>query len=369
MIDFHTSPDRNTSTGNSPSTASKATLAMSVDPEHPFADGYELKLNSYDLGVDIELRRDPAAALRASRGARSSTVTSGVERVFCAGANIRMLGGLDAPLQSELLQVHQRDPHLLEDLAENSGVSKTICAVNGPCAGGGYELALACDEIHLIDDGNSTVALPEVPLLGVLPGTGGLTRLVDKRKVRRDLADVFSTLAEGVRGKKAVKWNLVDGISQDLQVPRRHRRDSRQDRRACAPRPRGQGLPLAPPRFRGRPRRQRLRLQVRRGRDRPFEAVATLTVHGPDECAAEDRRRVSRQAARTSLGDPLLPRARRRCSATSASSIDETNSRCCEDGGDRGAILEVEKNLAEHRDHWLVNEIVLNMARVCAATS
>ena len=185
---------------------------MQVDPEHPLKDGYELKMNSYDLGVDIELA-DMVRRLRFEHPeVKTLIIASGHAQVFCAGANIGMLGLSSHAWKVNFCKFTNETRCELEDVAEQTGL-KTVCAVTGPCAGGGYELAMACDEIWLIDDGNSAVSLPETPLLGVLPGTGGLTRLVDKRKVRRDRADVFCTLAEGFKGKRAVQWGLVDELA------------------------------------------------------------------------------------------------------------------------------------------------------------
>ena len=189
-----------------------ARLSMQVEEQRPMRPGYELKLNSYDLGVDIELQ-DAIQRLRFEHpGVRCVVLTSGQERIFCAGANIHMLGTSSHAFKVNFCKFTNETRLSLEDASQRSG-QRYLCAVNGPCAGGGYELALACDEIFLIDDGNSTVSLPETPLLAVLPGTGGLTRLVDKRKIRRDLADVFCTTAEGIKGKRAVKWGLVDAIA------------------------------------------------------------------------------------------------------------------------------------------------------------
>ena len=192
-----------------------AWLALDVDEAGGIVDGYELKLNSYDLGVDIELY-DATQRLRFEHPqVRVVVLTSGKDKVFCAGANIRMLAASPHHWKVNFCKFTNETRCAMEDAAEHSGQTY-LAAVNGSCAGGGYELALACERILLIDDGSSTVAMPEVPLLGVLPGTGGLTRLTDKRRVRRDLADAFATRSDGVRGRVALEWRLVDEI-----VPRR----------------------------------------------------------------------------------------------------------------------------------------------------
>ena len=184
---------------------------MDVDPNGGLRGGYELKLNSYDLGVDIELA-DIVRRMRFEHPeVRTVVLTSASDKVFCAGANIHMLGSSTHGWKVNFCKFTNETRCEIEDATESSA-QVYVAACNGTTAGGGYELAMACREIYLQDDGNSAVSLPEVPLLGVLPGTGGLTRLVDKRKVRRDRADVFSTTAEGIRGKKALKWGLVDGV-------------------------------------------------------------------------------------------------------------------------------------------------------------
>src|SRR5689334_1259989 len=188
-----------------------ATLSMDVQEEAGLSPDYKLKLNSYDLAVDIEL----ADAIQRIRFEHPEVhvvvITSLKERIFCAGANIMMLRGSSHGWKVNFCKFTNETRLAIEDASANSGI-RFLAALNGICAGGGYELALACDEIILVDDGNSAVSLPETPLLGVLPGTGGLTRVVDKRKVRRDLADFFGTIAEGVRGKRAVEWRLVDAV-------------------------------------------------------------------------------------------------------------------------------------------------------------
>src|SRR6202790_2095953 len=186
-----------------------ATLLMDVDEKGALFEGYELKLNSYDLGVDIELA-DAIERLRFEHpGVRVVVLRSAKPRVFCAGANIRMLAGASHAHKVNFCKFTNETRNAIEDASAASGL-RTLCVINGTAAGGGYELALATDHIILVDDGSASVALPEVPLLAVLPGTGGLTRVTDKRKVRRDRADFFCTTEEGVKGKRAVEWRLGD---------------------------------------------------------------------------------------------------------------------------------------------------------------
>ena len=188
-----------------------AFLDMDVDPSGGLHDGYEMKLNSYDLGVDIELA-DAVQRLRFEHPEVGAVVIGSLnDRVFCAGANIGMLAVSPHPLKVNFCKFTNETRHAIEDANANSG-QRYLTALSGNAAGGGYELALATDHIMLIDDGSSSVALPEVPLLGVLPGTGGLTRLIDKRHVRRDRADVFCTVEEGIKGKRALEWRLVDEL-------------------------------------------------------------------------------------------------------------------------------------------------------------
>ena len=210
-IDFTTSPDQYRHWRLEVDGA-VARLIMQVQEDAPLYPGYELKLNSYDLGVDIELY-DAVQRLRFEHPQVGAVVvTSGHERVFCAGANIRMLAQAEHAHKVNFCKFTNETRNAIEDASAHSG-QRYICAVNGPAAGGGYELALACDHIILVDDGSSTVALPELPLLAVLPGTGGLTRLVDKRRVRRDHADFLCTASEGVRGPRALEWRLVDELA------------------------------------------------------------------------------------------------------------------------------------------------------------
>ena len=244
IIDFRTEPSRYrhwklTVDGR------VATLAMDVQEDGGLRPGYELKLNSYDLGVDIELS-DALQRLRFEHPEVGAViVTSGKDRVFCAGANIRMLGQSSHAFKVNFCKFTNETRNALEEATAESRQTY-LCAINGPCAGGGYELALATDHILMADDANTAVSLPEVPLLAVLPGTGGLTRLVDKRHVRRDRADFFCTVEEGVKGKRAVEWGLVDEVVPRSQLDEATRRRAaelaaRSDRPADA-----RGIALTP---------------------------------------------------------------------------------------------------------------------------
>src|SRR6266849_5954467 len=217
MINFQTSPDQYKHWKLSVEGA-VAKLSMDVQEDRTLVEGYKLKLNSYDLGVDIELS-DAIQRLRFEQPeVRAVVVTSLKPRIFCAGANIYMLGTSSHVFKVNFCKFTNETRCAIEDDSRHSG-RRYIAALNGTASGGGYELAIACDDIYLVDDGNSAVSLPEVPLLGVLPGTGGLTRLVDKRKVRRDRADVFSTLAEGLKGKRAKEWGLIDDTFATSKFP------------------------------------------------------------------------------------------------------------------------------------------------------
>jgi benzoyl-CoA-dihydrodiol lyase len=335
-----------------------AHLRMNVDPEHPFRDGYELKLNSYDLGVDIELA-DAIQRLRFEHpNVRAVIVGSGQERAFCAGANIVMLAGSTHPFKVNFCKFTNETRLSLEDASRHSGL-KSICAVNAACAGGGYELALACDEIHLVNDNNSAVSLPEVPLLAVLPGTGGLTRLVDKRKVRRDRADVFCTMAEGLRGKKALAWSLVDAIwpksKFEESVVARAREVAAQQK------PKAQkGIELTPvvaEQDGNSWRYEHVEVEVD-----PARRLATLTVHGPK--GKQPKNGAEYEAA----GDKAWALAcfRQLDDALLQLRFDheEVGLIVLRTRGDKDALLAVEKDLFANREHWLCNEILRHMARV-----
>ena len=335
-----------------------ATLSMDVQEDGGLSTDYKLKLNSYDLSVDIELA-DAIQRIRFEHPeVHAVVVTSLKERIFCAGANIFMLGSSPHGFKVNFCKFTNETRLAIEDASQCSGL-KFLAAINGICAGGGYELALACDEIVLVDDGNSAVSLPEAPLLGVLPGTGGLTRLVDKRKVRRDIADFFSTLVEGVRGKRAVEWRFVDAVYArsrfDEAVSQRAA-----DLAASSDRPSsGPGVTLGP-------------LELTRSEDRfeystvtvemnRMKRTADLTVRGPDGPQPSDAQ------AMLALGDQYWPlRAFRELDAALLHlrlNEPEIGVVVLKTVGDREAVLAIDRTLATHRDHWLVREILHFMKR------
>jgi benzoyl-CoA-dihydrodiol lyase len=252
-----------------------ATLALDVAEDKGLDPGYKLKLNSYDLGVDIELH-DAMNRIRFEHPeVKTVVITSGKSRMFCSGANIYMLGHSSHASKVNFCKFTNETRNGLEDSSRHSGL-KFLAALNGTTAGGGYELALACDEIAMVDDRSSTVSLPEVPLLGVLPGTGGLTRLVDKRKVRRDLADIFCTTAEGVRADRARQWKLVDHIAKPQQFAEMVKARALELAKQ-SDRPGGQGVALAPL---GDNRLVAVEID-------PAVRTATLTIKGPAEAKLE----------------------------------------------------------------------------------
>jgi benzoyl-CoA-dihydrodiol lyase len=329
-----------------------ATLSMDVQEDGGLRPDYRLKLNSYDLGVDIELA-DAIQRIRFEHPeVRTVVITSLKERVFCAGANIFMLRGSTHAWKVNFCKFTNETRLAIEDASAHSGV-RFIAALNGICAGGGYELALACDEILLVDDGNSAVSLPETPLLGVLPGTGGLTRVVDKRMVRRDLADVFGTVAEGVKGRRAVEWRLVDAVYPTSQFKTRVAQRATELAMASDRPDRGPGIrlnPLSPALGDSSITYSSVKVEF----DRPAR-VATLTVSAPDdsrlstpdEMVAEGDRYWPLRAFRE-LDDALL---RLRFNEPTIGTIIVKTS------GDATQVLAVDAALIAHQDHWFVREI------------
>ena len=320
--------------------------------------GYPLKLNSYDLGVDIEL----ADALQRIRfehpQVRAVVVSSAKERIFCSGANIYMLGSSTHGFKVNFCKFTNETRVQLEELSAESGIP-SLAALAGTCSGGGYELALACDEIVLADDGASAVSLPEVPLLGVLPGTGGLTRLVDKRKVRRDLADAFSTAAEGVRGKRAVEWGLVD------EAPAKARFADAVERRLDALLARSTRRtfpavalpPLAPRRTDHGLAWRHVSLELA-----PAARTATLTVAAPEGDPPRDPAELARAGA-----DAWALRAFRELDAALLElrfNHPQIGVVALRTRGAPEAVLAVDRMLAEHAADGLVHEVVLHMRRV-----
>jgi benzoyl-CoA-dihydrodiol lyase len=338
-----------------------ATLGMKVAEDGGIRPGYKLKLNSYDLGVDIEL----ADALNRIRfehpEVRAVVITSLRERIFCSGANIFMLGTSSHAWKVNFCKFTNETRNGIEDASRHSGL-KFLAAVNGSCAGGGYELALACDEIWLVDDLSSAVSLPEVPLLGVLPGTGGLTRLTDKRKVRRDLADLFCTTTEGVRGERAKQWRLVDEIAKtavfDEEVQRRAQELARgSDRPAEA---RGVTLP---------PLERQIddnqigykHVTVDIDRARRQATVSVRAPRGPQPVTID---------AIVAAGAAWWPLAMARELDDAILSLRtnelEIGTWVLKSQGDVAAVLVADAALVEHRHHWFVRETIGLLRRTFA---
>ena len=331
---------------------------MAVDEDSPFASGYELKLNSYDIGVDVELY-DAVQRLRFEHPeVRTVVVTSGIDTMFCAGANIRMLGTSSHSHKVNFCKFTNETRNAIEDASQHSGQTY-LAALNGTAAGGGYELALATEYLMLVDDGNAAVSLPEVPLLAVLPGTGGLTRVVDKRKVRRDLADVFCTVEEGMKGQRAVDWRLIDEM-----VPR-SKFDARVTEKALelaalSDRPEGTtGITLE------RLERREADSEIRY----PFVTVsldhdgrnATIEIEAPGSDAPANVAEIKKQgvnfwplAVIRALDDALLHL--RFNEATLGTLIIKTS-------GDGDRIAAYDALLNANRDDWLVREILLYTQR------
>jgi benzoyl-CoA-dihydrodiol lyase len=334
-----------------------ATLRLDVQEEGGLSPGYRLKLNSYDLGVDIELH-DALNRVRFEHPeVRVVVLTSGKERVFCSGANIYMLAQTSHAEKVNFCKFTNETRNGIEDSSAHSEL-KFIAAVNGACAGGGYELALACDEIVMIDDRSSTVSLPEVPLLGVLPGTGGLTRLVDKRRVRRDLADVFCTTAEGVRADRAKAWKLVDWVAPPVRFPQLVEERARALARESGRPADAAGVPLAPLDRRIDERGYHYRsVEVGIAAD---DRVATLTVTAPHE-APTDLAGIVEQGAQwwplamaRELDDAILMlRANHR----------EIGTLVLKTRGKVEAVLACDQAMLAHQNHWFVRETIAFLRR------
>ena len=330
-----------------------ARLAMDVDADAGLREGYKLKLNSYDLGVDIELS-DALNRIRFEHPeVRSVVVTSLKDKVFCSGANIFMLGVSSHAWKVNFCKFTNETRNGIEDASRHSGL-KFVAAVNGSCAGGGYELALACDEIILVDDRNSAVSLPEVPLLGVLPGTGGLTRVTDKRHVRHDLADIFCTTNEGVRGQKAKDWRLVDEIARPAQFAAVVQQRA-QELATGSDRPVGaKGVTLTPLTKTIEADALRYRhVQVEIDRAR---RVATLTVKGPGGTQPKSSAEIE------ALGADwyALAMARELDDAILELRTNELDIGLwlVKTEGDAAAVLALDALLQAQADHWLVRETV-----------
>ena len=356
-IDFRTSPDKYHH-WNLTFDGRVARLALDVDENATLVPGYELKLNSYDLGVDIELY-DALQRIRFEHPEVGSViVTSDKDRVFCAGANIRMLSQSSHAHKVNFCKFTNETRNGIEDATDNSGI-RFLAAVNGACAGGGYELALACDHIMLIDDGSSTVSLPELPLLAVLPGTGGLTRLVDKRKVRHDRADYFCTTSEGIRGKRATDWDLVDEV-----VPRSKFDDAVAERAAefaaDSDRPAdAKGVELAP-----------LNKSIDDARivydtlsvdiDRDL-ATATIMIAAPAEAPPSDIAGIEAQG--TAFWPLALCRDLEDAIMELRVNEKEIGTWIFKTEGESANVEAADKALLDNADHWLVREITLFMKR------
>jgi benzoyl-CoA-dihydrodiol lyase len=356
MINFQTSPE-NYRHWKLRVEGGVAYLSMDVQEDETLADGYKLKLNSYDLGVDIELA-DAVQRLRFEHPqVKAVVVTSLKPRIFCAGANIYMLGTSSHAFKVNFCKFTNETRCSIEDDSRHSG-RRYLAALNGTASGGGYELAIACDEIYLVDDGNSTVSLPEVPLLGVLPGTGGLTRLVDKRKVRRDRADVFSTLAEGLKCKRAKEWGLIDDYFVRSKFDESINERVQQivgDEPVTAT-----GIKLNPltPESDESSRNYKY-VKVKLDRDQRY---ADLTIEGPgtDEPTTPDEIHKMGDSfwaiqAYRELDDALLYM---RVNEPLIGLV------CVRTTGNVENVLAIDKTLAANREHWLVREILSHMARV-----
>ncbi|MBC8220977.1 MAG: benzoyl-CoA-dihydrodiol lyase, partial [Proteobacteria bacterium] len=336
-----------------------ATLKLGVNEDGGLLPGYKLKLNSYDLGVDIELH-DAVQRLRFENPEiRTVVITSAMEKVFCAGANIRMLGLSTHAHKVNFCKFTNETRNSIEDATSFSGQTY-ISAINGTAAGGGYELALATDYIILVDDSSSAISLPEVPLLAVLPGTGGLTRVVDKRKVRRDHADYFCTVTEGIRGKRAVKWKLIDEL-----IPRSKFTEKVKERALefaeKSSRPENEkGIVLAPLNRKIEEERiiyDHLSIEFERQ-----SGIVNLTVHAPEGDLPSTPENI--QAAGANYWP--LAMARELDDAIMHLSFNELElgTWVLRSKGDADQVFAVDQTLIKHQEHWLVREIMLNLKRV-----
>ena len=338
-----------------------ATLTLDIDEDGGIRPGYKLKLNSYDLGVDIELH-DALQRIRFEHPeVRSVVFTSGKPKIFCSGANIYMLGLSSHAWKVNFCKFTNETRNGIEDASRNSGL-KFIAACNGTTAGGGYELALACDEIVLVDDRNSSVSLPEVPLLGVLPGTGGLTRVTDKRKVRRDHADIFCTISEGVRGKRAVEWKLVDDVVRAQKFDE-HIRDRAAALAAGSDRPAdAEGVALTPLERRSDDAGYHYTYvdatidANKRTVTLTVKAPAAVTASTPEEMLAQGANWWPLQMARE-LDDAILNLRTNRL---------DIGLWLLRTEGDARVVLESDATLVAHQDHWFVRETIGMLRRTLA---
>ncbi len=356
-IDFRTEPSRYRHWSLAVEGA-RATLSLDVKEDGGLFEGYELKLNSYDLGVDIELA-DAIQRLRFEHPEVAVVVLrSAKDRVFCAGANIRMLGGATHGHKVNFCKFTNETRNTIEEASRESGQAY-LCAVNGTAAGGGYELALAADHILLVDDGNAAVSLPEVPLLAVLPGTGGLTRLVDKRKVRRDLADVFSTTEEGVRGKRAVEWRLVDEIAPNSGF------EEAIDRRAAAltegrSRP-GPGSGIALPKLERTIEGDHIRYGCLDAEIDRRLGVAEIVIRGPQSAPPADASAL--HEAGVSFWPLALARALDDLLLHLRFNLPEIGCLVLKSEGDPAAVMAYDAFLQSQAEDWLAHEILLYWRR------
>ena len=329
-----------------------ATLSMDVDEDGGLFEGYQLKLNSYDLGVDIELA-DAVQRLRFEHPeVKVVVLRSAKNRVFCAGANIRMLAGATHAHKVNFCKFTNETRNGMEDSSENSG-QRYICVVNGTAAGGGYELALATDHIILADDGSSSVALPEVPLLAVLPGTGGLTRVVDKRKVRRDHADFFCTIEEGIKGKRAAQWRLVDEIAPNSKLETKIAERAKEFAAASPRKGNGKGVALTPLKRTVDDKSLRYGF-VTVDIDRSAR-IATISIQAPDKAPPAD---IDQLVAQGASFWPLQV-ARELDDAILHLRINELETALLvfKSHGDPAQVAGYDNFLEANKAHWLVNEI------------